>query len=106
MVNPGSSSSVEELSRSSRLRSEIEADYDPARGLDQEEPGSQLGKGNEIQANVEQPLDGEEIEEGGVETNKEIDEEEEEVEKEIETEEEEEVEQEEVEQEEVEQEEV
>ncbi|KAK5216921.1 hypothetical protein LTR47_011908, partial [Exophiala xenobiotica] len=110
MVNPGTSSRVEELPRSSRLSSEIEADYDTARGLDQEEPRSQLGKDTEIQANVEQPIDREEIEEGGVEKNKEIDEEEEEAEREIVAEEEEadqeEVEQEEVEQEEVEQEEV
>ncbi|KAK7889956.1 hypothetical protein LTR67_008420 [Exophiala xenobiotica] len=94
MASPCTSSRVEELSRSSRLSSEIEADYDHARRLDREEPGSQLREDNEIQANVEQPTDGEEIEEGGVEKNKEIEAEQEEVEQE-------EVEQEEVEQEEV-----
>ncbi|KAK5214720.1 hypothetical protein LTR99_011268, partial [Exophiala xenobiotica] len=105
MVTPGTSSGVAEVSRSSRLSSEIEADYDPARGLDQEEQGGQLGKDNEIQAHVEQPTDRGEIAEGGVEMNREIDEEEQEVERETMAEEEE-VEQEEVEQEEVEQEEV
>ncbi|KAK5202683.1 hypothetical protein LTR41_011576 [Exophiala xenobiotica] len=99
MASPGTSSRVEELSRSSRLTLEIEADYDHARGLDQEEPGSQLVEDHEIQANVEQPTNGEETGEGGVKKNKEREAEEEEVEQE-------EVEQEEVEQEEVEQEEV
>ncbi|KAK5188672.1 hypothetical protein LTR47_011464 [Exophiala xenobiotica] len=95
MASPCTSSRVEELSRSSRLSSEIEANYDHARRLDREEPGSQLGEDNEMQANVEQPTDGEEIEEGGVEKNKEIEEGGVEKNKEIEAEEEE-VEQEEV----------
>ncbi|KAJ9493265.1 hypothetical protein H2202_011276, partial [Exophiala xenobiotica] len=102
MADPGTSSQVEEQSRSSRLSAEIDADYDHPRGLDQEELGTQLGEDNEIQANVEQPTDGEEIEEGRVQKNKEIDNDGEEEEEEVEQEE---VEQEEVEQEEVEQEE-